>query len=133
MPPIGWATGAGPLAPSARPHGQPQCVPAGSFDVAPLDLDLPDQRIDACAAGELALFGEMGVAEGGEDGLMTEDLLHFQQVNARFNQMGGIAVAQAVRRNSFLKPQSWMTWCKVAWMPPRSKGVVARCARLRPP
>ncbi len=56
----------------------------------------------------------MGVTEGGEDGLMAENLLHFQQVNARFNQMRGIAVAQAVWSNSFLKPQSWMTWCKVA-------------------
>jgi len=70
---------------------------------------LPDQLVDACAAGELALFGEMGVTEGGEDGLVAEDLLHFQQVDTCFNQMGGIAVAQAVWRNSFFKPQSWMT------------------------
>ena len=61
----------------------------------------------------MALFGEMGITERGEDGLMTENLLHFQQVNARFNQMRGIAVAQAVWRNSFFKPQAWTTWCKV--------------------
>ena len=82
--------------------------------MAPTDLDLPHQLVDACAAGELALFGEMGVTEGGEDGLVPEDFLHFQQVDACFDQMRGIAVAQAVWRNSFFKPQSWMTWCKVA-------------------
>ena len=72
-----------------------------------------DQRIDACLRGELTLFGEMGVAQGGEDGLMAEDFLHFQQVNARFNQMRGIAVAQAVWRNSFFKPQSRATCRKL--------------------
>ncbi len=56
-------------------------------------MDLPDQLVDACLRGELALFGEMGVAQGGEDGLVAENLLHFQQVDARFNQMCGIAVA----------------------------------------
>ena len=70
--------------------------------MAPTDLDLPHQLVDACAAGELALFGEMGVTEGGEDGLVPEDFLHFQQVDASFDQMRGIAVAQAVRRNFFL-------------------------------
>ena len=82
--------------------------------MAPLDLDVRDQRIDACLRGELTLFGEMGVAQGREDGLVAEDLLYFEQVDTRFNQMRGIAVAQAVWRNSFFKPQSWMTWCKVA-------------------
>ena len=61
--------------------------------MTPLDVDLPDQLVDACAAGELALFGEMRVTEGGEYGLVPEDFLHFQQVNARFNQMSGITVA----------------------------------------
>ena len=82
--------------------------------MAPTDLNLPHQQVDACAAGELALKGEMGVAQGGEDGLVAEDLLYFQQVNARFDQMRGIAMAQAVWGNSFLKPQSRVTWCKVA-------------------
>ena len=82
--------------------------------MAPTDLDLPHQQVDTCTAGELALFGEMGVAQGGEDRLVAEDLLYFQQVNTRFDQMGGVAMAQAVWGNSFLKPQSWMTWCKVA-------------------
>ena len=77
--------------------------------MAPLDMDLPDQLVDECLRGELALFGKMGVAQRGEDGLMAENLLYFQQVDTCFNQVGGIAVAQAVWRNSFFKPQSWMT------------------------
>ena len=81
--------------------------------MAPLDMDLPDQLVDTQLRAKLALFGEMGVAKGGEYGLVAEDFLYFQQVNARFNQMRGVAVAQAVWRNSFFKPQSWMTWCKV--------------------
>jgi hypothetical protein len=57
----------------------------------------------------LALFGEVGVADGGEDGLVSEYLLNFKQVDASFYQVGGIAVAQAVRCNSFFKPQSRVT------------------------
>lgn len=63
---------------------------------------------------------------------MPEDSLHFQQVDACFDQAGGIGMAQAVWRNSFFKPQSRVTWRKVVWMPPRSSGVVARWAFLSP-
>jgi len=76
-------------------------------------MDLPDQLVDTQLRAKLALFGEMGVAQRGEYGLVAENLLYFQQVDTCFNQVGGVAVAQAVWRNSFLKPQSWMTWCKV--------------------
>jgi hypothetical protein len=40
----------------------------------------------------LALFGEVGVADGGEDGLVSEYLLNFKQVDASFYQVGGIVV-----------------------------------------
>ncbi len=63
---------------------------------------------------------------------MPEDSLHFQQVDACFDQVGGIGMAQTVWRNSFFKPQSRVTWRKVVWMPPRSSGVVARWAFLSP-
>ncbi len=62
----------------------------------------------------------MGVADGGEDGAVSEVLLYFEQINARFNQVGSIAVAQAVRGNLF-------------FMPPASSGVVADCAPFIPP
>src|SRR5665811_715624 len=112
-PPIGWVTSYLHIAQSTQPHRFPRCAPAGSFDVAPTDLDLSHQLVETCAAVELTLFGEVGVTEGGENGLMAENLLHFEQIDARFNQMGGITVAQAVRCNSFFKPQSWVTWRKV--------------------
>ena len=67
---------------------------------------MPDQLVETCAAVELTLFGEVGVAEGGENGQMSENLLYFEQIDARFDQVSGIAVAQAVRCNSFFKPQS---------------------------
>ena len=57
----------------------------------------------------LALFGEVGVADGGEDGLVSEYLLDFDQVDAGFYQVGSIAVAQAVWCNSFFKRQSRQT------------------------
>jgi hypothetical protein len=53
---------------------------------------LPHQLVETCAAVELALFGEVGVTEGSEDGQMSENLLDFEQVDARFDQMCCIAV-----------------------------------------
>ena len=35
----------------------------------------------------------MGVFSGGQDGAMTEDPLYLDQVDAGFDQMGGITVA----------------------------------------
>ena len=48
--------------------------------------------------------GEVGVFSGGEDRVVTEDLLHFEQIDTSFYQMRGIAVAQAVRGDLFFKP-----------------------------
>lgn len=109
MQPVGWAISAGYHAQAAPPHGLQQYVRAESCDIAPADLNLPDQLIDACLRGQLALFSEVRVTQGGENGLVPENLLYFKQVDTRFNQMGGIAVAQTVWCNSFLKPQSRMT------------------------
>jgi len=50
------------------------------------------------------MFGEMGVAAGSDHRVVTENFLHFEQADARFDQVGGIAVAKAMRRNSFFKP-----------------------------
>jgi len=73
----------------------------------------------------------MGVAAGGDHRMVAEDFLHFEQVDARFDQMGGI-VAKAVRRNSFFKPISAATWRNACCTPPRSMCVVALDAPLRP-
>jgi hypothetical protein len=51
----------------------------------------------------------MGVAAGGQDAVVAQDLLHLQQVDTGLDQVGGIAVAQAVRRDVFFKPQPTAT------------------------
>jgi len=53
--------------------------------------------------------GQMGITGGGQDTVMTEDFLDFEQVNTRFDQMGSVAVTQTVRGNLFFMPQSWAT------------------------
>ena len=66
----------------------------------------------------LGLVGQVGVAGGGENRVMTEDLLHLDQIDAGFDQMSGVAVPKAVRRDVFFKPQASMTLCKVVCTPP---------------
>ena len=52
------------------------------------------------AGGQVSVFG------GGQDGAVTEDFLYLDQVNTRFDQMGGKTVAQAVRGDLFFIPQA---------------------------
>ena len=51
----------------------------------------------------------MGVARGGEDGVVAQNLLHLQQVNPGLDQVGCIAVAKAVGGYLFFSPQSVAT------------------------
>lgn len=46
------------------------------------------------------------IAGGGVDRGMTEDLLYIEQINARFDQMRGVAMAQTVGGDLFFNPQS---------------------------
>lgn len=62
----------------------------------------------------LGMGCEMGVAGGGQDALVAEDLLHLQQINAGLDQVSGIAVAQAVWGNLFFIPQAATTLRMVA-------------------
>lgn len=64
---------------------------------------------------------------------MAEDFLNFEQIDARFDQMGSITVAQAVGCDLFFKPQLTATLRSVACTPPRSSGVAARDAPFSPP
>ncbi len=68
----------------------------------------------------------MSVFGGGQDGVVTEDPLYFEQVDARFDQMSGITVAKAVRGDLFFMPQCETTVLRVLCTPPRSSGLVAR-------
>ena len=54
----------------------------------------------------LGLIGQMGIAGGGENGVMAEDLLHLDQIDTGLDQVRGIAVAQAVGRDLFFSPQA---------------------------
>jgi hypothetical protein len=45
------------------------------------------------------------VAAGGQDAVVAQDFLHLQQIDAGLDQVGGIAVAQAVGGDLFLSPQ----------------------------
>jgi hypothetical protein len=57
----------------------------------------------------LGLIGQMGIAGGGEDGMVAEEFLHLDQIDTGLDQVGGIAVAQAVGGNLFFRPQAATT------------------------
>lgn len=50
----------------------------------------------------LGLIRQVRIADGGQDRVMTENLLYLDQVDAGFDQVGGIAVAKTVRGDLFL-------------------------------
>ncbi len=56
-----------------------------------------------------ALIRQMGVADRREDRVMAENALHLGQFDAGLDQVSGIGVAKAVRRNLFFKPQDSTT------------------------
>ena len=72
-------------------------VQGGSFDCAPGHGKATHDGVDTIDGLMLSLIREMGVANGGQNGLMAQDLLNLNQIHTGFNQMRGIAVAQAVR------------------------------------
>ena len=41
----------------------------------------------------LGLVGQMSVPDGGEDGVVAEELLYLDQIDAGLDQVGGIAVS----------------------------------------
>jgi hypothetical protein len=77
---------------------------AKSFDPPSVDAKATYQRIDKLACIPVRTIGQVGIASGGQDTVVAEDFLDFEQINARFDQMSGIGMAKAVRRNSFFKP-----------------------------
>ena len=81
----------------------------------------------------LGLVSEVGIAGGGENRVMAEKFLDLDEIDAGLDQVGGIAVPQAVWGDLFFSPQASTTLCKVRCTPPRSSGVVAAAAPLRPP
>ena len=80
-----------------------------SFDRPPIEREAAHQGFNAHTHLLVGVAGQVGVAGGGQNAVVAQDLLHFQQVNARLDQMGGIAVAKAVRGDLFFRPQATAT------------------------
>ena len=57
----------------------------------------------------LGLVGQMGISGGGENGVVAEEFLYLDQIDTGLDQVGGIAVAQAVGRDVFFRPQATTT------------------------
>ena len=96
-----------------------------SFDTSPIEAESCHQSLDANTGQIVGVAGEMGIARGGQNAVMAQNLLNFKQVNSGFDQVSCIAVAQTVGCDLFFSPQSMATWCKVFCTPPRSSGVLA--------
>lgn len=58
------------------------------------------QGIDAFAGRIMGVAAQVGVAGRGQDRVVAENLLDFEQIDAGFDQVGRVAVAQAVRGRS---------------------------------
>ena len=72
-------------------------------------METAHQGFDAHTHLLVGVAGQVGVAGRGENRVMTQNLLHFKQVNAGFNQVGGVAVAKAVGGDLFFRPQAMAT------------------------
>lgn len=78
---------------------------ARSFDFPPINGKAIHQIKDDLLCVMLCLGCEVGISGGSQDRAMAEDLLNFEQVDACFDQMGCVAMAQAVGCDLFLNPQ----------------------------
>lgn len=86
-----------------------------------MDLELTHQEIEAFDRRLGLMIGQMRVTRGGEDGLMTEELLQVREIDAGFYAVCGETVAQTMGRNSFFKPHCTHTARKAFCTPPSSK------------
>jgi hypothetical protein len=64
----------------------------GSFHLPPVQGKAIHQGIDHLAGVPVRAVGQVGIAGSGEDTMVAEDFLHFQQIDAGFDQMRGVAV-----------------------------------------
>ena len=55
------------------------------------------------------LVRQVGIARGGQNGMVAEDFLYLDQIDAGLDQVSCIAVAQAVRADVFFRPQARTT------------------------
>lgn len=103
-----------------------------SFDLPPANGKTLHQVVDGLICVMRRMGGQMRISAGRQNAAMAKDLLNLKQVNARFNQMRGITVAQAMGCNLFFRPQAATTLCMVVCTPPLSKGEIAERLPFRP-
>jgi hypothetical protein len=65
----------------------------GSFHFPPVQGKAIHQGIDQLIGVPVRAGSQMGIAGSGQDTVVAEDFLHFQQIDAGFDQMCGVAVA----------------------------------------
>ena len=80
-----------------------------SFAAPPSKRESTHQFIDQLVGVMVRAGCQMGVSGRGQDAAVAQDLLHLQQVDACFDQVGCIAVTQTVWRNLFFIPHSTHT------------------------
>ena len=66
---------------------------APSLDRPPAQVEAAHQGIDALGSQCLALAGQVGVAVGGEDAVVAQDVLNVLQADTGLDQVGCVAVA----------------------------------------
>ena len=79
------------------------------------------------------LVRQVGISRGGQYGVVAEDFLYLNQIDTGFDQVSGIAVAQAVGADVFFRRQAKTTWRSDFCTPQRSMCVVALAAHFKPP
>ena len=57
----------------------------------------------------LGLVSQMRISGGGQNGVVAEQFLHFDQIDTGLDQVGGVAVAQTVWGDIFFRPQASTT------------------------
>ena len=80
-----------------------------SFDRSPAQFEAPHQGLDALAGQCLGLVRQVGVAVGGENAVVAQDVLNVLQADTGFDQVGCMAVAKAVGGDLFFRPQATAT------------------------
>ena len=55
------------------------------------------------------LVRQVGISRGGQNGMVAEDFLYLDQIDAGLDQVSCIAMAQAVRADVFFRPQAKTT------------------------
>lgn len=84
-----------------------------SFYVPPFEGKAAHQFINQLKGIAVRMGSQAGIFGGGQDTVVAENFLYFEQANTCLNQMGCIAMTQTVWSNFFLIPHSRATLRRV--------------------